>query len=98
VSREDQYEFALHSHQKALKAQAEGKFDKQFVPINVEETFVNAKGKKETKSYTVTKDEGPRAGASIEALANLRPVFANGGSVTAGNSSQMRDRKSTRLN
>lgn len=91
VSREDQDEFAFHSHQKALKAQAEGKFDKQIVPITVEETFVNAKGKKETKSYTVTKDEGPRAGTSIEALANLKPVFANGGSVTAGNSSQMSD-------
>src|SRR5690606_9827755 len=91
VSREDQDEFAFHSHQKALKAQAEGKFDKQIVPITVEETFVNAKCKKETKSYTVTKDEGPRAGTSIEALANLKPVFANGGSVTAGNSSQMSD-------
>lgn len=91
VSREDQDEFAFHSHQKALKAQAEGKFDKQIVPITVEETFVNAKGKKETKSYTVTKDEGPRAGTSIEALTNLKPVFANGGSVTAGNSSQMSD-------
>ncbi len=91
VSREDQDEFAFHSHQKALKAQTEGKFDKQIVPITVEETFVNAKGKKETKSYTVTKDEGPRAGTSIEALANLKPVFANGGSVTAGNSSQMSD-------
>ncbi|SEH65788.1 acetyl-CoA acyltransferase [Paenimyroides aquimaris] len=91
VSREDQDEFAFHSHQKALKAQAEGKFDKQIVPIMVEQTFINEKGKKETKSYTVTKDEGPRAGTSIEALANLKPVFANGGSVTAGNSSQMSD-------
>src|SRR5690606_7434738 len=81
----------FHSHQKAMKAQAEGKFDKQIVPITVEETFVNAKGKKENKSYTVTEDEGPRAGTSIEALANLKPVFANGGSVTAGNSSQMSD-------
>ena len=91
VSREDQDEFAFNSHQKALKAQAEGKFDKQIVPITIEETFVNAKGKKETKSYTVTKDEGPRAGTSTEVLAKLRPVFANGGSVTAGNSSQMSD-------
>lgn len=91
VSREDQDEFAFNSHQKALKAQAEGKFDKQIVPITVEHTFVNEKGKKETKSYTVTKDEGPRADTSKEALARLRPVFANGGSVTAGNSSQMSD-------
>lgn len=91
VSREDQDEFAFHSHQKALKAQAEGKFDKQIVPITVDHTFVNEKGKKETKSYTITKDEGPRAGTSTEALAKLKPVFANGGSVTAGNSSQMSD-------
>jgi acetyl-CoA acyltransferase len=91
VSREDQDEFAFHSHQKALKAQAEGKFDKQIVPITVEQTFINESGKKETKSYTVTKDEGPRAGTSIEALAGLRPVFAADGSVTAGNSSQMSD-------
>ncbi len=91
VSREDQDEFAFHSHQKALKAQAEGKFDKQIVPITVEQTFINESGKKETKSYTVTKDEGPRAGTSIEALVGLRPVFAANGSVTAGNSSQMSD-------
>jgi acetyl-CoA acyltransferase len=91
VSREDQDEFAFQSHMKALKAQAEGKFDKQIVPITIDHTFVNEKGKKETKSYTVTKDEGPRAGTSTEALAKLKPVFANGGSVTAGNSSQMSD-------
>lgn len=91
VSREDQDEFALHSHQKALKAQAEGKFDKQIVPITIEQTFVNENGKKETKSYVVTKDEGPRADTSIGALNNLKPVFAADGSVTAGNSSQMSD-------
>ena len=91
VSREDQDEFAYHSHMKALKAQAEGKFDAQIVPITVEETFVNANGKKETRSYVVNKDEGPRAGTTKEALAGLRAVFADGGSVTAGNSSQMSD-------
>jgi len=91
VSREDQDAFAFHSHQKALKAQAEGKFDKQIVPITVEQTFINENGKKETKSYVVNKDEGPRAGTSIEALTGLKPVFAAGGSVTAGNSSQMSD-------
>ena len=91
VSREDQDEFAFHSHRKALQAQAEGKFDKQIVPITVEQTFINENGKKETKTYTVTKDEGPRAGTSIEALVGLKPVFAAGGSVTAGNSSQMSD-------
>jgi acetyl-CoA acyltransferase len=76
---------------KALKAQAEGRFDKQIVPITVEQTFINENGKKETKSYIVNKDEGPRAGTSKEALAGLRPVFEAGGSVTAGNSSQMSD-------
>src|SRR5690554_1696407 len=91
VSREDQDEFAYNSHMKALKAQAEGKFDNQIVPITVEHTFINEKGKKETKTYTVTKDEGPRADTNLEALAKLKPVFANGGSVTAGNSDLMSD-------
>lgn len=91
VSRADQDEFAFQSHMKALKAQAESKFDKQIVPITVEQTFVNENGKKETKSYIVNKDEGPRAGTSAEALAGLKPVFAADGSVTAGNSSQMSD-------
>ena len=91
ISREDQDDFAFNSHRKALKAQAEGKFDRQIVPITIEQTFVNEAGKKETRSYTVSKDEGPRADTSAEALAKLRPVFADGGSVTAGNSSQMSD-------
>ena len=91
ISREDQDLFAFNSHNKALKAQAEGKFDSQIVPISVEQTFINEAGKKETKSYIVSKDEGPRAGTSLEALANLKPVFAADGSVTAGNSSQMSD-------
>jgi len=91
ISRIDQDEFAFNSHRKALKAQSEGKFDKQIVPITIEQTFINENGKKETKSYVVNKDEGPRAGTSIEALAGLRPVFAAEGSVTAGNSSQMSD-------
>ena len=91
ISREDQDEFSFNSHQKALKAQAEGKFDKQIVPIIVEQTFINELGKKETKSYTVTKDEGPRADTNVAALGKLKPVFAADGSVTAGNSSQMSD-------
>ena len=91
ISRADQDEFAFQSHLKALKAQADGKFDKQIVPITIEQTFINENGKKETKSYIVNKDEGPRAGTSVEALAGLRPVFAADGSVTAGNSSQMSD-------
>lgn len=91
VSREDQDEFAYNSHMKALKAQAENRFQDQIVPITVEQTYIDDNGKKATKSYTVTKDEGPRKGTNLEALAKLRPVFAQGGSVTAGNSSQMSD-------
>jgi acetyl-CoA acyltransferase len=91
ISRTDQDEFAFNSHMKALKAQSEGKFDKQIVPITIEQTFINENGKKETKSYVVNKDEGPRAATSMEALSGLRPVFAADGSITAGNSSQMSD-------
>lgn len=91
VSREDQDEFAYNSHVKALRAQAENRFQDQIVPIEVEQTYIGADGKKATKKYTVTKDEGPRAGTSVEVLNKLRPVFAAGGSVTAGNSSQMSD-------
>ncbi len=91
VSREDQDEFAYHSHMKALKAQAENRFQDQIAPITVNQTYLDENGKKASKSYTVTKDEGPRKGTSLEALAKLRPVFAAGGSVTAGNSSQMSD-------
>ena len=91
VSREDQDEFAFNSHQKALKALDEKKFEDQIVPIDIEHTFVNGKGKKETKNYTVAQDEGPRRDTKLEVLGKLRPVFAAGGSVTAGNSSQMSD-------
>jgi len=91
VSREDQDEFAYNSHMKALKAQAEDRFQKQIVPIEVDQTYIDENGKKANKSYTVTKDEGPRKGTNKEALAKLRPVFAANGSVTAGNSSQMSD-------
>ncbi|MGV3460914.1 MAG: acetyl-CoA C-acyltransferase [Flavobacterium sp.] len=91
VSREDQDQFAYNSHQKALKAQAEGKFDRQIVPITVEQVMLDQNGKRTVKSYTVTKDEGPRADTSVEALGKLKPVFAADGSVTAGSSSQMSD-------
>ncbi|MFI2743391.1 acetyl-CoA C-acyltransferase [Zhouia sp. PK063] len=91
VSREDQDEFAFNSHQKALKAQKEGKFKEQIVPITIDQTYVDSTGKKATKSYTVDTDEGPRADTSLEVLAKLRPVFEAGGTVTAGNSSQMSD-------
>ena len=91
VSREDQDEFAFNSHQKSLKAQKEGRFQDQIVPITIDQTYVDENGKKQTRSYTVNKDEGPRADTSKEVLAKLRPVFEEGGSVTAGNSSQMSD-------
>ena len=91
ISREDQDEFALQSHLKALKAQEENRFQDQIVPIKVEETYVDAKGKRATREYTVTKDEGPRKGSNIAGLQRLKPVFAAGGSVTAGNSSQTSD-------
>jgi acetyl-CoA acyltransferase len=91
ISREDQDQFAFNSHMKALKAQAENKFTDDIVPINVEQIYVDKNGKKKTKNYTISTDEGPRKGTSLEALAKLRAVFANGGSVTAGNSSQMSD-------
>ena len=91
ISREDQDAFAYASHQKALKAQKSGTFDDQIVPITIEETYINDNGKKATRTYTVDRDEGPRANTSLEALAKLRPVFANNGSVTAGNSSQTSD-------
>lgn len=90
VSREDQDRFALHSHEKALKALAEGRFDEDIVPIEVEHIFLDENEKRQVKNYTVNKDEGPRA-STIEALAKLRPVFDAKGSVTAGNSSQTSD-------
>ena len=91
ISREEQDEFAFHSHQKALKALEEGKFANQIVPIPVEYNFLDENQKMQTKKFDFTVDEGPRKDTSIEGLAKLRPVFAAGGSVTAGNSSQMSD-------
>ena len=91
VSREDQDEFAFNSHEKSLRAQDNDTFKDDIVPIEIEEVFVGEDGKKQSKKYTVAKDQGPRRGTSVEALAKLRPVFAQGGSVTAGNSSQMSD-------
>ncbi|RDV14092.1 acetyl-CoA C-acyltransferase [Pontibacter diazotrophicus] len=91
VSREDQDEFALKSHQKALNAIEKGYFNDQIVPITVEETYLDENGKKKTRTYVVDTDEGPRADTSLEALARLKPVFAAGGTVTAGNSSQTSD-------
>jgi acetyl-CoA acyltransferase len=91
ISREDQDKFAFESHQKALKAQAEGKFKEEIHPIKTEEIFVDESGKRKTREATVDTDEGPRADTSMEALSKLKPVFALGGSVTAGNSSPTND-------
>jgi acetyl-CoA acyltransferase len=91
VSREDQDEFSYNSHQKAINAIKSGYFKTGILPINVEEVFVDEKGKKQKRNYTVDTDEGPRADTSVEALAKLKPAFAAGGVVTAGNSSQTSD-------
>ena len=91
VSREDQDEFAYQSHQKAAAAIKDGKFKDEIVPIEVEQTYLNEEGKTKKRNYTFDTDEGPRADTSKEVLAKLRPVFADGGSVTAGNSSQTSD-------
>ena len=91
VSREDQDLFAVGSHQKAAKAIQEGYFKSGILPINVEETYVNEKGKKAVRSYVVDTDEGVRADTTAEVLAKLKPAFAIGGSVTAGNASQTSD-------
>lgn len=91
ISREDQDAFSLRSHQKALHAIQNGFFKSGILPITVEQTFVNNKEKLETKSFIVDTDEGVRADTSMEVLAKLKPVFAAGGTVTAGNSSQTSD-------
>lgn len=91
VSREDQDAFALASHQKAINAIEQGYFKKGILPITVKDVYVNEKGKRAEREIIVDTDEGPRADTSMAALAKLPPVFAAGGSVTAGNSSQTSD-------
>ncbi|MFN1835172.1 thiolase family protein [Balneola sp. MJW-20] len=91
ISREDQDAFAYRSHQRAIKAWEEGHFDEQITAIEVKEKKVMSNGELEEHSFTFNQDEGPRADTSVEALSGLRPVFKAGGSVTAGNSSQMND-------
>ena len=90
VSREDQDTFAFNSHQKAANAIKQGYFQKSIVPIEVHEIFVEDDQRKE-KKWIMDTDEGVREDTSIEALSRLRAVFAAGGSVTAGNSSQTSD-------
>lgn len=92
VTREEQDNFAYQSHVKALAAIKEGKFASEIVPISVTENYFDAKeGKKKTRTSIVSQDEGPRADTTLEALAKLKPVFALGGTVTAGNASQTSD-------
>jgi len=91
VSREDQDKFSYDSHKKALHAIQEGHFKSGILPINVEEIYLDKKGKKQKRNYLVDTDEGPRMDTSLDALAKLKPVFALGGTVTAGNSSQTSD-------
>jgi acetyl-CoA acyltransferase len=91
VSRSDQDEFSFNSHQKAIAAIQNGHFKSGILPINVEEVYVNEKGKRAVRNYVVDTDEGPRPDTNIPALAKLKPVFAADGSVTAGNSSQTSD-------
>jgi acetyl-CoA acyltransferase len=91
VSREDQDEFALNSHQKAKKAIESGYFKPGILPINVEQVYIDEKNKRKSKSFIVDTDEGVRADTTMDALAKLKPAFAQNGSVTAGNSSQTSD-------
>ena len=90
ISREDQDLFSFQSHQKALKALSENIFENQIVPIEIEQILLE-KGKRVSKKYTFKTDEGPRSDTSLEALSKLKPVFAENGTVTAGNSSQTSD-------
>jgi acetyl-CoA acyltransferase len=96
ISREEQDAFSLRSHQNALAAQAAGHFDDEIIPVDVTVTSV-VNGKAVTKRTMMTKDEGPRADTTPEALAKLKPVFHATGSVTAGNSSQTSDGASAAL-
>lgn len=90
ITREDADLFSLQSHQKAVKAIADGKFKDEILPITIEEVLVE-NGKRKSKTFVVDTDEGPRAATTLEALAKLKPAFKQGGQVTAGNSSQTSD-------
>ncbi len=91
ISREQQDEFSLKSHHKAKNAIDKGYFKGGILPMPVEQIYVDEKGKKQTRTFTVDTDEGVRADTTLEALAKLKPAFALGGTVTAGNSSQTSD-------
>jgi len=91
ISREDQDKFALHSHEKALDAIENGRFAAEIVPVTIKENYLQDGEHIRTREYVVDRDEGPRADTNLERLAALKPVFAAGGTVTAGNSSQTSD-------
>jgi len=91
ITREQADEWAVRSHERALGAIKDGKFKDEIVPVEVEENYLDASGKRKTRKYVVDTDEGPREGTTMEALSNLRPAFKQGGQVTAGNSSQTSD-------
>ncbi len=91
VNREDQDEFSYNSHRKALHAIENGIFKEGILPIKVDEVYLDEHGKRKTRNFTIDTDEGPRADTTLGALAKLKPVFANGGVITAGNSSQTSD-------
>lgn len=91
ISREQADEFSVRSHDRALAAIQAGKFKSEIVPVEVEETYLDDKGKRKTRKFVVDTDEGPRAGTSLEGLASLKPAFKMNGKVTAGNSSQTSD-------
>jgi acetyl-CoA acyltransferase len=91
IGRDEQDQFALESHRKAIDAIQSGRFQAEIVPIEVEEVYVDEGGRKNRRSWVVDTDEGPRRDTTVEALARLKPAFAQGGTVTAGNSSQTSD-------
>lgn len=91
VARQDQDEFAYHSHMKAAAAVKAGKFKEETVPVTVKEIYVDENNKRKTREFVVDTDEGIRADTTMDALSKLKPVFAVGGTVTAGNSSQTSD-------
>lgn len=97
ISREAQDEFSLNSHRKAASAIKEGKFKDEIVSLSVESDSLNEKGKRVAKTVNFSNDEGPREDTTIEALNKLKPAFKMGGTVTAGNSSQMSDGASALL-
>jgi acetyl-CoA acyltransferase len=91
INREDQDLFSFHSHQKAIHAIENGYFKSGILPVTVEEVYVNEKGKRQTRSFTVDTDEGVRKDTTVEGLSKLKPAFAAQGTVTAGNASQTSD-------